>query len=153
MVTLTEQVSSQCGGVAYRPELDDVHPLEGATYLVRRGKKNTPGKVIAEATSNSEGHLYFNLPKGTYCLISPEKKDVAKPGKALPDDGSLIAPPVAPPKVGMNPADPADVSSLGMSNEEKQYCDLVIVAPSKTATLGRFRSTCRPLGPGESPPP
>ena len=144
MVTLTEQVSGQCGGAAYRPELDDIVPFTGATYLVRRGKTNAPGKVIAQATSDSAGHLYFNLPKGTYCLITPDKKDVSN--KAKPDD--LLGPKAV---AAPNPARATVTDEL--SNEDKKYCDLVVVAPTKTATLNHYRSTCPPLPPGASPPP
>ncbi|HTL33211.1 MAG TPA: hypothetical protein VL326_08805 [Kofleriaceae bacterium] len=144
MVTLTEQVSSQCGGAAYRAELDELHVLVGATYLVRRGKKNAPGKVIAQATSDSAGHLYFNLPKGAYCLITPDKKDVSN--KTLPENLAPVAPPIGTNAAGIG-------ASPGLSNEDKKYCDLVVVAPTKTAKLGSFRSTCPPLPPGTSPPP
>jgi hypothetical protein len=126
MVTITETVSSQCGGARYRPELDERHVAVGYTYLVRRGKKHAPGKVIAKASSDAAGHLYFNLPKGTYCLITPAKQDVS--AKKKPGDTAL-------------------------SNEEQKECDLVVVAPTKTASIDLHRSTCPPLPPGTSPPP
>ena len=130
LVTVTNHVSSHCGGAALPPDepLFDDSPAIGATYLVRSGRKNTKTKVIVQAKTDNAGHLWLELPKGTYCLITPDKRDLTAP--------SVVASPKSP------------------SREEvdKTACDLVLNAPTKKAKIDLYTSTCPRSLDGSQPP-
>jgi hypothetical protein len=144
VVTVTQRINNQCGGVARRPEFDTRTPVADALYLVRRGKTNTPTKVIAQAKSDTHGRLYFDLPRGTYCLITPAKRDAPK-GPPTADELTGPLGRAAPSPVGV--AIPEE-----LTDAEKRECDLVFVAPTRSARLEIYSSSCPPIPPGTAPP-
>lgn len=84
-ITMT---SSYCGGAAppqeLLNELATPRPVAGMKLYVRKGSSNSNGPVVAADTTAADGSFSFDLPPGTYCILSEEQlkpldaKDISK---------------------------------------------------------------------------
>jgi hypothetical protein len=80
------QTNAYCGGAAPTEEMEKEfrkkHPLPGRKLYLRAGIQNDVSKpLVAETVSNALGGFEFDVPAGSYCLITEEKFE-AKEHKA-----------------------------------------------------------------------
>lgn len=85
-VKVMQHPAPPCGG-AVRPPLPPGTkppkdtPVARTSFVLRKGKKNTSAPVAAEVTTDDTGQFTATLPRGAYCLVTLDKRDVnAEPG-------------------------------------------------------------------------
>src|SRR5512141_639902 len=84
VVTVTRWEAA-CGGAGHPPR---AHPAVRERLLIRKGNTNTNQKPIAEITTDNNGRFAIDLPKGTYCVVTPDKRKVPA-AKSGPPAGSI----------------------------------------------------------------
>jgi hypothetical protein len=55
-------------------------PYASLRLLLRPGKRNRPGKPVAEVTSDANGRVSLSLAPGDYCVVSEPKRTLTAPG-------------------------------------------------------------------------
>ena len=130
-IKVLQHPTPACGG-AVRPPLPPGAkppkdtPAARVSFVLRKGKKNSSAAVAAEVTTDDAGQFTATLPRGTYCLVTVDKRDVeAEPGANI---------------------------DRRCFYDWIQTCDAVITAPTRRGHIAIDRPCMSPCYNGPKPP-